>query len=568
MPTVLHVVRSQSEGALWCTRGGAVYVELALRATRDFEGRTAFSQEISRRTGWAINDRGDNFAAVSPPPLPTRWGGTSFIDDWQAPSPGLTPYASNTDSRLAGRIGESYFASLDSILASHAAAADAILVTWFRQTWESADPSWTFNVVEYARAVTLFVNFEMAKIAAAAPGKPARVMVVMPGQTDRGGLNHALMREVHLHLAQNGRRSRRSDLAAFAPVAGFHIGTSATQDISQAEAERIDTGTPGTDFAHQSTGHAQRVGMAYALEVARWLAPSTVLEFERHPVAMHAFPKAGSPNTLRLRVRITPGNYLVWQGPDPINDPTLLPNGAFSTQVSQAHAFVHQTAILTGTAPTAVPVSAVSVDNGDRTRGWAYLDLALPSAVVPGYFVSLSPSQIAPGYTRAAELVAPGLKKKIGLFEAPVAAPDINGGFADLLASPPLVVLPVLHVTNLQITAQDPAPMADLTPAGITLVENWLRTQITHAGLRKSGTEVTAPGYARAAITWSANGQPMENTNQLDFGGAITDTGINEVAGYTASTGGSAIVSKAIAAQAPTAQTVRLAAGSLNGIAS
>jgi hypothetical protein len=129
-------------------------------------------------------------------------------------------------------------------------------------------------------------------------------------------------------------------------------------------------------------------------------------------------------------------------------------------------------------------------------------------------------------------------------------------------------VLPVLHVTNLQITAQDPSPMADLTPTGVTLVENWLRTQITHAGLRKSGTEVTAPGYARAAITWSTNGQPMENTNQLDVGGAITDSGINEVAGYTAATGGSVVVSKAIAAQAPTAQTVRLAAGALNGIAS
>jgi hypothetical protein len=100
MPSLLHVVRSQSEGALWCTRGGAVYVELALRATRDFEGRTAFSQEISRRTGWAINDRGDNYAAVSPPPLPTRWGGTSFIDDWQAPSPGLNDAIAETSGDL------------------------------------------------------------------------------------------------------------------------------------------------------------------------------------------------------------------------------------------------------------------------------------------------------------------------------------------------------------------------------------------------------------------------------------------------------------------------------------
>jgi hypothetical protein len=109
--------------------------------------------------------------------------------------------------------------------------------------------------------------------------------------------------------------------------------------------------------------------------------------------------------------------------------------------------------------------------------------------------------------------------------------------------------------------------MADLTAAGVTLVENWLRTQVTHAGLRKSGTEVSASGYARAAITWSANGQPMENLNQLDFGTAITDSGINEVAGYTAATGGSAVVVKAIPAQSPTSQVVRLAAGALDGVA-
>jgi len=109
--------------------------------------------------------------------------------------------------------------------------------------------------------------------------------------------------------------------------------------------------------------------------------------------------------------------------------------------------------------------------------------------------------------------------------------------------------------------------MADLTAAGITLVENFLRTQITHAGLRKSGAEVTAPGYARAAITWSASGQPMENLNPLDFGTAITDSGINEVAGYTAATGGSAVVVKAIPTQAPANQVVRLAAGALDGVA-
>ena len=49
MPVLLHVVRGQSEAAYWCTRGGVIYVELALRASRDFEGRTAFNQELARR---------------------------------------------------------------------------------------------------------------------------------------------------------------------------------------------------------------------------------------------------------------------------------------------------------------------------------------------------------------------------------------------------------------------------------------------------------------------------------------------------------------------------------------
>lgn len=574
MPTALEIERGQSESAFDVSLANYVYVEEALRPTRSIPGRSAYQQEVIRRTGWTFNNRGDSYAAApNEPPLPVRWGGTSFIDDWQAPSADLTPYTSNADGRLAGRIGQTYFGSLDAILSAHAASADAIIITWFRQTWESADGSWPFNIVEYARAVTLFTGFEAAKVAAAAPGKPFSVFVVMPGQTDRGGLNHALMREVHLHLAVNGRRSSRPSLAGFAVLPHFRIATGATLEVSMASAYQADTGlvgTPGTpegDNAHQSAGSAQRTGMARAIEVARWLAPQAAMEFERAPVLLHAFRKPGTTDVLRLRVRITAGNFLVWQGRDAA-DADINVLGGFTGAPSQSHIYLHQSAINDAAVPTAIAATAVAVDNSDRAKGWGYLDITLAAAVPASGFVSLSPSQTAPGYTRRTEAIAPALKKRIGLFEATTAAPDLNAGFAELLAVPPQPVLPVIHATNVPILQGDPLTMADLTPAGVTLVENWLRTQITHAGLRKSGTEVAVAGYARAPITWSANGQPMENTNQLDFGSAITDTGINEVAGYTAATGGSAVVVKAITAVAPTAQTVRLAAGALDTLAS
>ncbi|MCC7282965.1 MAG: hypothetical protein IT556_11315 [Acetobacteraceae bacterium] len=572
MPVVLEVERGQSESAFDVNLASYVYVEQALQPTRSIPGRTAYQQEVTRLTGWTFNSRGDSYAnPPNEPPVPVRWGGTSFVDDWILPPADLTPLASNGDPRLAGLRGEAYFQNLDAILAAHAAAADAVSIQWFRQTWESSDPSWPFDIAAYARAITLFTNFEIFKCNAAAPGKPAAVFVVMPGQADRGGLNHALIREVHLHLAVNGRRSSRPSLGSFPVLPHFRIATGATLELSMASAYQADTGlTNGSgataDNAHQSAGSTQRTGMARAIEVARWLAPVAPRPFDRAPVLLHAFRKPGTTDVVRLRVRITPNNFLAWQGPAP-EDSDLTVLGGFSSSPSQAHIFLHQGPIDSTTVPTAIAATAVTVDNADRTKGWGYLDITLAVPVPANGFVSLSPSQNAPGYTRRGEAIAPSLKRKIGLYEALVAAPDITAGFPDLLGPAPSYVLPLVHATNVPITQEDPATMADLTAAGITLVENWLRTQITHAGLRKSGTEVSAAGYARAAITWSANGAPIENTNQLDFGTAITDTGIDEVAGYTAATGGSAVVVKAIPTQTPSSQVVRLAAGALDGVA-
>jgi hypothetical protein len=572
MPIVLEVERGQSESAFDVNLASYVYVEQALQATRSIPGRTAYQQEVTRLTGWTFNNRGDSYAnPPNEPPLPVRWGGTSFTDDWILPPTDLTPLASNADPRLAGLRGEAYFNSLDAILAAHAASADAISIQWFRQTWESFDPSWPFDIAAYARAITLFTSFEIAKCTAAAPGKPAAVFVIMPGQTDRGGLNHALMREVHLHLAVNGRRSSRPSLAAFPVLPHFRIATGATLELSMASAYQADTGlTNGSgataDNAHQSAGSTQRTGMARAIEVARWLAPAAPRPFDRAPVLLHAFRKPGTTDVVRLRVRITPGNSLAWQGRDAADaDLTVL--GGFASSPSQAHVFLHQGTIDSSTVPTAIAATAIAVDNADSAKGYGHLDITLAAPVPANGFVSLSPSQNAPGYTRRAEAIAPSLKRKLGLYEALVPAPNVTAAFPDLLGPAPSYVLPVLHATNVPITQEDPATMADLTAAGITVVENWLRTQITHAGLRKSGTEVSAVGYARAAITWSAAGQPMENVNQLDFGSAITDGGINEVAGYTAATGGSAVVVKAIPTQAPSNQVVRLAAGALDGVA-
>lgn len=574
MPTILEIERGQSESAFDVNIASYVYIETALQPTRGFPGRTAYQQEVARLLpGYSFNNRGDSYAnPPNEPPLPVRWGGTSFVDDWIAPPTTLAWLQNNDDPLLLGRKGQDYFNSLDSILASYAAAADAISIQWFRQTWESADGSWPFDIAAYARAITLFTSFEAAKAAAIAPGKPFAVFVIMPGQTDRGGLNHALMREVHLHLAVNGRRSSRAALQDFPVLPHFRIGASAIMEFAMATAYTADTGLVGgsgniADNAHQSAGSVQRTAMGRAIEMVRWLAPSQARPYQALPILLHAFPKSGDPNTLRLRVKITPGNYLVWQGPDPLDaDITLL--GAFSSNPERGHIFLHATAINSTTVPTnlGATVATVAVDNSDRDLGWGYLDISFPSAAPSSGFVSISPSQVAPSYTRRAAAIATDLKKKIGLFEAQTLTPQVTAAFEDLLGPAPSYVLPVTHITNLPILTGDPITMADLASAGITLVENYLRTQATHAGLLKSGTEVAASGYSRASITWTAPGSAMENTNTLNFG-TFTDTGINQVGLYSAASGGSLLAVKAISAIAPSAQAVSLAAGALDGVA-
>lgn len=117
MPVVLEVERGQSESAFDVNLASYVYVEQALQATRSISGRTAYQQEVTRLTGWTFDNRGDSYAnPPNEPPLPVRWGGTSFVDDWILPPADLTPLASNTDPRLAGLRGEAYFTSLDAIL--------------------------------------------------------------------------------------------------------------------------------------------------------------------------------------------------------------------------------------------------------------------------------------------------------------------------------------------------------------------------------------------------------------------------------------------------------------------
>jgi hypothetical protein len=467
VPNLGVVPRGQSEAGFFITNAGATaYREAALVAAGNSStGHAVMAAEVARRLPtWTATRRGE----LTPTTPSTMWGGTSFVDDWIDPriAPANdTPLSGNSDARIAGgRFGQQYFDSLDSLIASHNATTDAWCSIWFRQTWESDDrtdffTAWPFSVVEYARAITLFVTLEGAKFAAT--GKPWRIFAVHPGATERGGLNHALMREVVQHLAQNGRTSTRASLAPFGKLPGFYVGGTTINHVTFGAAEQADTGTAGGDFSHQSVGSSQRSGRQLAIELARWLSPGTPQEFNGHPVVHSAFKVPGAPNLIRCRVQITPGNKLVWQGPDPL-DTDVNVTGGTTANPTFGHIMAHSTLISSAAIPTLLTVTNVAVNNAPSAQGYAFLDLTLSAPVPATAYVTLGASQNATGYTRRTEAIATTLKKKIGLYEDATPLNDlvVDAAMSDLLRSPVAVAMPVLNVTNLLVAAEDPVTMA------------------------------------------------------------------------------------------------------------
>jgi hypothetical protein len=570
MPRLDYVIRGQSESIYFFDNAaGTGYIETALVAAgQTTNGASMMANELARRVpGWTASNRGGNGQV--------RWGGTAFVDDWIDPRVGPgddTPLSGNTDARISGtRYGEQYFDQLDTLIAANNATSDAWCSIWFRQTWEADDGSfltnWPFNIVEYARAVTLFVNLEAAKFAAT--GKPWRIFAVHPGPTDRGGVRHALMREIVQHLAVNGRRSARASLAPFAVIPGFYVGGTTWDHITIANARTADQNGTSGDFAHQSLGSSQRSGRQLGLQLARWLSPETPQEFLDNPRVQTATKVQGSPNVIRLDVSITPGNRLFYQGPD-LLDTDIRASGATDLNPTFGTFYVHTTPIDSAAVPTELPITAVSVDNTLAASGWARVNLTLASPVPATAYVSVAPGQNHMGYTRRGEAIATNLKRRLGLFEDGTAAKDlvVDAAMSDLLRSPVAVAMPVLNATNLFVSdpvsslsdyAEDAMLKWLLTNTAVTRPTSW-HLALGTASTDSSFTEISGNGYARAAVTISVSGtSPTLATN----GSAVTfptPTGagwgtVSHVAVFDAATGGNRL------AQGPLASGVAVAAG-------
>jgi hypothetical protein len=472
VPSLLRIKRGQSERNFDEDSSGQYREAALVAASITKSGRVAFNEDLARRLpGWTVNAQGGGNGQADQ----VGWGGTSFVDEWIDPrvSPGdNTPLSGNTDARLMDgatqRYGSLYFDTLDSLLAAHAPSADAIEINWFRQTWESDDRAagnggaflaWPFDVAQYARAISLFVALEKSKVAAY--GKPYRITITHPGATERGGGNHALMREVTQHLAVNGRRSTRAALASFPVIENFYVSSSASIHVTFGTAQQADTASAGSDFAHQSMGSSIRTGRAMALETARWLSPSTPQEFDAHPYVHSAFRVAGQPNLVRVRVRITPGNRLIWQGPAP-EDTDVTVYGGFSSLPKLAHLFVHNATIDNNNPPSPLGASGITVDNSQAASGWAFINVQLSAAVPSPCYLTHGPSENSVSYTRRTEAIATTLKRKVGLYEDGTPAKDlvVDAALSDVLRSPIAVAMPVFPVTNLLVAAEDPVTMA------------------------------------------------------------------------------------------------------------
>jgi hypothetical protein len=561
MPTLLYVCRGQSESIFHEDTTGQYREAALVTAGLTQSGGARTGTELTRRLPtWTINRQGSRFA-----PDIVRVSGTSFVDEWIDPriAPGNdTGLTGNTDARILGKHGQTYFDSLDRILTANVAASDAIALVWMRQTWESDDRApgiWPFNIVEYARAVTLFVSLELAKISGF--GKPARVWLVHPGPTDRGNANHALMREITQHLAVNGRRSTRADLAAFPVIAGFYIGGYAHQQVTFAAAQQADNVAAGTDFAHQSMGSSLRVGASLALEFAKWLSSGTSQEFDRHPYVESAFRVAGSPNIVRAKVKITTGNALKWQGPATEDTDVTIYGGTTASATTQtyAHLSVHSTPIDNATAPTPLPATAIAVVGG-APSGYAYLDVTLASAVPATCYFTVGPSRQALGYTRRTEAIATSNKRLLGLFEDGTVSATLipTAALNDVLASPPTVVMPVFPVTNLLVGPEESdASVSNLSDAGEAAITAAMggspgaRPSAWYLGLGTGFTdasgltgELSGGGYERLLTgPWTVAGRVAGSPTAGPF---ATITGATHWGLFTAITGGTALFGGAL----------------------
>jgi hypothetical protein len=558
MPKAVGIAIGQSEAGFFTTLGGgAVYVETGLASF--FPARTGREQleiEVERRLpGWTWSNQGGLSSPV------TMIGGTSLqsmvIDARIAPGDD-TPITSNTDPRLNPIRGQVYSASIDSIISAQNPTTDAWILYRFRQTFEADDPDgWVFDNTVYARAITLLYNFWGSKFAAT--GKPWHIIEVQPGNTGHGNsgfrANYARMRAITSHLA-GVRMNAVAGLTSFAPISNFHIASPTIDNAMFANAQQADNVAVGSDFLHQSAGSSRRTAKQLAVKIAKLLEPGTAQEFDGPPTISAVTRVAGEPNKVRVVVKITPGNTLQWQGPDPSETGTVNQNNGTTANPDLAHFIVHQTPYAGTTVPAQQTIVSAAVTPG-APSGFAWFDITL-AAPVPAtcYYTQETANQSGIIYTRRAEAISPALKIKTGLREVNNPSLVMNADMADLKDFPDDAALFVLGATNILI--------GDLN---VSSFSDYAENLIARAILGTPGTRPTAwhlavgTGFNDAAgLTgqigsrvstgpWNVTGRVASNPTAAAFG---STTGATFWAVYDAPTGGNPIAGGAITAGAGT----------------
>lgn len=465
MPTITaYECPFQSQGG-FRNNNSSIYREAALvAATNTQTGRGETKVEVERRLpGWTYNEYGDVFS-VSMTSSTLGTGGTSFVADTIDPTAGpgdMTPISGDSDVRLMANRGASYAANLTGLIASHNAATDRWLQFQYFQTYDTQDAK---GQSFYNQVLGHYLWWTYCAAKYAATGKPYRLGVLLPGHSTGGdGTTMTAMHEAVHHLAVNGRRSNNPLLAGFPVIPEFHILGCATPSVAFDDAKEADNVAPAIDRIHPSQGSCLRIARQMALNIARWASPATSQEYDGSPYVVNAWVKSGAPTTIRVRIKITAGNRLVWT-PRPTEDATdwTLEGGGSAAPAGLGHILVHGARFYQPRQtymrwrPNRLPVSSITVDNTANATGYAYLDLDIGVTPTRGTCVSIQPSQSYRYYWRQTEAIDTDDKLLAGLREEAGGTPYAVDAACSDLAIAGRTFMPVLPAQSVAVAASDP----------------------------------------------------------------------------------------------------------------
>lgn len=508
MPTVGAILCPGQSQAGFFRSNVAAYKETALSAVLQ-TGSGEMKAEVERRLpGWTLNQYGN--IASNPGTTSagdTGAGGSSFVNDTIDPTAGpgdTTPLSGNTDTRLVTLTGRLYMTSIDSIIAANNATTDYWIVYHYFQTWDIDEGS--ISGSRYYQCLALQLWYTLLRSKLQATGKPFRMYIVTPGFSERGGRNWymGLLHECHNHMSQNGYRSNEPSISGFSRIPDLYLLCGANMAVSFDDARKADnTFVSVTDLAHPSVGSSIRLARQMALGISRWLDPSVSQEYNGIPYVESFEYHPTNPLGCRVKVKITPGNRLVWQ--DRVaEDVSTMTLGAGYIQSSsnpgddaqvlvQAHRFYTSLAGYQPLRPEVIDITSIGVDNTYSSVGYGYLNIELFSRPTYGTCFSIQPSQFYKMYTRIDDTsIGPGQKFLMGLREeAGTSAYSITASCEDILESGK-VFLPVTPVTSMKI--QNPTGIEVSVSVSVTVSTSDSADAIMTEGLEilltESGIEI------------------------------------------------------------------------------